>query len=186
MIPYPLSTGQHCGDSMYSRFQCNISTGQLTFKAPGSSYRVTRINQDARKFYIQTKDDEYNCETETRKSRSTIFQLNQLWPFRVTNWCVNDTNNISFVPSKSRKEIEIGWESPPKPPTCNSSADCRSWPHSSCNATDEGIGRCLCHMNFNWDGSKLNCTQGSDIFLTCMSFVLGSEKRSVAQVTQNL
>ncbi|KAF9661844.1 hypothetical protein SADUNF_Sadunf19G0111000 [Salix dunnii] len=55
VIPYPLSTGSHCGNPMYFSFHCNTSTGKLSFKTQNGTYNITTIDQDVRTFVIQDK-----------------------------------------------------------------------------------------------------------------------------------
>ncbi|CAL1406813.1 unnamed protein product [Linum trigynum] len=149
MIPYPLSTGEKCGDPMYSNFHCNITTGQVRFQAGASSYRVTRIDLEDHRFVIQTDDPE-SCK---------VLKLNHSSPFHVMRMCNADMGNLSSAGSfKSADEVEIGWE-PPLEPTCSTSIDCKDWPNSGCNETRDGKKRCLCGTNFVWDGLNLNCTQ---------------------------
>jgi len=140
LIPYPLSTGPNCGDLIYYSFDCNSSTGQVSFKWPlnGMSYRVTSINSSARTFVIQLK--QYDDNPEARNSRGN--QLNP--PFKLINWFNAD-------------ELIISWEIP-KEPSCNSSRDCKDWPNSTCNSASDGKKRCLCNRNFRWDGLNLNCS----------------------------
>ncbi|KAA3488418.1 G-type lectin S-receptor-like serine/threonine-protein kinase isoform X1 [Gossypium australe] len=42
---------------------------------------------------------------------------------------------------------------------CSSSADCKDWPHSTCNENKNGQRSCLCNSTYHWDGSVLNCTR---------------------------
>jgi hypothetical protein len=145
LIPYPLSTGPNCGDRMYLSFDCNSSTGQVSFKAPSSTYRVASIDQSTRTFVIQV-----NVGLE-RNSIGTQL-LNDSMPFIEL---FNDSGKFS---SSVEAEIKISWETPHEP-SCNSSGDCKEWPNSTCNATRDEK-RCLCTGNFLWDGSNLNCTKG--------------------------
>ncbi|KAF5458398.1 hypothetical protein F2P56_022428, partial [Juglans regia] len=162
-IPYPLSTGQDCGDPMYFNFDCNTSSGQVSFKASsGSQYRVVRIDPSTRHFVIQV---EYPNATN-----STIKPwLNMSLPFISNDKLITGVDNYTdqfegrLEASRSQRKnkvgVQISWK-PPMEPTCTSSTDCRDWPNSTCNATREGKLRCLCHPNFRWDGSNLNCTKG--------------------------
>lgn len=137
MIPYPLSTGPNCGDPMY-KFNCN-STGQLNFMMPdGIPYPVKMINEDARKFYIQT-DGSYSCSSPYQNDKANF-------PFKIAA-CLPD------------ELIEINWLPAPEPP-CSEFIDCNNWPHSKCKATSEGRTRCLCDSNYKWNSSSINCTQG--------------------------
>ncbi|MED6204994.1 hypothetical protein PIB30_013990 [Stylosanthes scabra] len=112
VIPYPLSTGPSCGDPTYNNFICNNSTGKLNFTIPGGeSYRVTWVDQNARKFYIQTSDSYRSDSNNQNKGPGH--------PFNVTNWSYKDD------------EIEVGWDPAPEPP-CNHLTDCNDWPHSTC------------------------------------------------------
>ncbi|KAF3973129.1 hypothetical protein CMV_003415 [Castanea mollissima] len=132
MIPYPLSTSSNCGDPMYYSFDCNTTTGQVSFKAPSGTYRVSGIDPNTQKFFIQVKD-----------GRS--LRLNQSLPFNLT---------------KITNDVEIAWD-PPLEPICNLTADCEDWPHSSCKSASDGKRRCLCTVSFQWDGTNLNCTRVS-------------------------
>ncbi|KAL4639388.1 hypothetical protein ACB092_03G213900 [Castanea dentata] len=142
MIPYPLSTSSNCGDPMYFSFNCNTS-GQVSFKAPSGTYRVTNIDQNTSKFFIQVKD-------------VGSLRLNQSLPFNLTT----PRNSSSNVSSRVTDDVEIVWE-PPLEPICNLSADCNDWPHSTCKSAIDGKKRCLCTKSFRWDGTKLSCTQVS-------------------------
>ena len=139
-IPYPLSTGPNCGDPMYNKLNCDYSIGRVRFMMPrGQSYRVTWIDENARKFYIRTSDP-YHCDIN--------YQINKPdSPFNVTNWCFKED------------EIEVSWLPAPEPP-CNELVDCNDWPHSTCRATNEGNNRCLCDSKDQWNASNLTCTQG--------------------------
>jgi hypothetical protein len=148
LIPYPLSTGPNCGDSMYFSFDCNSSTGQISFKAP-SGYRVASIDPSTQTFVIQVKHVGYD-----RNSRATQL-LNDSLPFIESTWLFPNSSKFS---SGVEAEVKISWETPHEP-SCNSSRDCKEWPNSTCNVTREGK-RCLCTGNFLWDGSNLNCTKG--------------------------
>lgn len=163
MIPYPLSTGPKCGDPMYFNFHCHITTGQVSFEAPGGTFRVTNIYPEKRKFIIQIKDAN-NCGD--RSLQDKILHLNQSSPFKLISWCnfgqPNFTSDLSF---KGEDEFEIGWDPPPEP-TCSSPTDCKDWPNSTCNSTGDGKRRCLCNSNFVWDSLSLNCTQGKDMLLS--------------------
>lgn len=162
MIPYPLSTGPTCGDPGYLNFDCNISSGQLSFKALGSTYRVTTINPGMRTFVIQTKDAD-SCKA--MNSSGTFLQLNHLSPFHVIRWCSADLGNFSYIVSSAAgDEVEIGWDPPPKP-ICASSSDCKDWPNSTCSASKDGKKRCACNKHFQWDDLKLNCTEGKRVSL---------------------
>ena len=163
MIPYPLSTGPKCGDTMYFNFRCNISTGQVSFESPGGSYRVTSIYPEIQKFLIQIKGAD-NCRDKNAQDK--LLQLNQSLPFNVISWCnVESANFSSDLSFKGEDEVEIGWDPPPEP-TCSSPTDCKDWPNSTCNVTRDGKRRCLCNANFVWDSLNLNCTQGEDTVLS--------------------
>ena len=164
MIPYPLSTGSHCGDPMYFSFNCDNSTGKLSFKTHNDTYNVTTINPDRRTFVIQEKDvDDCNASTSGQ-----IRKFNTSFPFKMNaseRWCDTVAGNfISDVSSQGLVEIDIGWE-PPREPVCSSSSDCDDWPNSTCNVTGNGTARCFCNSNFWWDGMALNCVQGEHSIL---------------------
>lgn len=156
MIPYPLSTGPKCGDPAYLNFYCNLSSGQLNFKARGDTYRVTKINPGMHTFVIQTETAD-SCKSI--KSNGNLLQLNQSSPFHVIRFCNVDLGNISSTISfTGGDEVEIGWDPPPEP-TCFSSSDCKYWPNSTCSARIDGKKLCLCNAKFKWDGLKLKCTE---------------------------
>ncbi|XP_023900533.1 G-type lectin S-receptor-like serine/threonine-protein kinase At4g03230 isoform X1 [Quercus suber] len=143
MIPYPLSTSSNCGDPMYFSFNCSTTSGQVSFKAPSGTYRVTSIDQNRTKFFIQVKD-------------VGSLRLNQSLPFNQTT----PRNSSSNVLSRVTDDVEIVWE-PPLEPICNLSTDCKDWPHSTCKSASHGKRKCLCTKSFRWDGTKLSCTQVS-------------------------
>ncbi|KAG2371647.1 G-type lectin S-receptor-like serine/threonine-protein [Vigna angularis] len=139
VIPYPLSTGPNCGDPMYNKFNCDNSTGKVSFMIPGRiSYPVTWIDEDSRMFAIQT-DDFYSFNYSFSSQNSTDF------PFKVAQY------NEDAV-------IKISWLPAPEPP-CSQRTDCISWPNSTCRATGEGGSRCLCNSNYNWNNTLMSCTQ---------------------------
>uniref|UniRef100_A0A7N2MA81 Non-specific serine/threonine protein kinase n=1 Tax=Quercus lobata TaxID=97700 RepID=A0A7N2MA81_QUELO len=131
------------GDPMYFSFNCNTTSGQVSFKAPSGTYRVTSIDQNTTKFSIQVKE-------------VGTLRLNQSLPFNQTT----PRNSSSNVLSRVTDVVEIVWE-PPLEPFCNLSTDCKDWPHSTCKSASDGKGRCLCTKSFRWDGTKLSCTQVS-------------------------
>lgn len=141
VIPYPLSSSSDCGDPMYLSFDCKTTSGQISFKTPSGTYRVTIIDPNTRKFFIQVKAGE-------------SLQLNQSLPFHLTS----PRNSSTEVSSQVTDNVEIIWE-PPLEPLCNVSADCMDWPHSTCKSGNDGK-RCLCTISFLWDGTRLNCTKG--------------------------
>ena len=90
MIPYPLSTSSNCGDPMYFSFNCNTTSGQVSFKALSGTYRVTSIDQNTSKFFIQVKD-------------VVSLRLNQSLPFNLTT----PRNSSSYVSSRVTDDVEI-------------------------------------------------------------------------------
>jgi hypothetical protein len=147
MIPYPLSTGPNCGDSMYFNFYCNTSSGQLSFKALSGTYRVASINASTQTFVIQVKYGRYD------RNLRGMLKLNESLPFNRTKWSAVDFG------SEVKDEVEISWN-PPQEPTCTSFKDCKDWPNSKCDVARDGKRMCLCNQDFRWNGSTLNCTQG--------------------------
>ncbi|KAG4986813.1 hypothetical protein JHK82_034433 [Glycine max] len=134
-IPYPLSTGPNCGDSMYNKFNCTKSTGQVNFMMPeGISYQVTRIEEDTRTFFIQA-DASYSCSSRRDQNNTPNF------PFNVVD-CIQDFGIVKF-----------SWQPAPEPP-CNRPMDCMNWPHSTCRET-----RCHCDLKYRWNNSIMSCTQ---------------------------
>ncbi|MBA0815820.1 hypothetical protein Gohar_000552 [Gossypium harknessii] len=158
-VPYPLSTGPKCGDPMYFSFHCNNDTGKLSFMAPNGRYSVVVVNPDARTFVIQMKAEEANNCAALHASASRILQFNQSSPFNVTSSCSGELGNLTSDSTlEGTVEVEISWK-PPLEPMCSSSADCKDWPHSTCNENKNGQRRCLCNSTYHWDGSVLNCTR---------------------------
>ena len=141
LIPYPLSTGLNCGDRIYFSFYCNNFTGQVSFKTPSGTYRVTSIDPSTRTFVIQ---EEKHAENPDARNSLGNLQLNG--PF-----------NGPFNSSKA--EVHINWDTP-QPPTCTLPEDCKDWPNSICKKAEDEKRRCLCTGNLQWDGSILNCTKG--------------------------
>ena len=145
IIPYPLSIRPDCGDPMYSHFNCNDTSGQVSFGSAGGTYPVTIIHPEEQTFTIRV--DNYTAIDVVRK----LLELNHL-PFNVAK------SNLS---SKDGwlNEVEIRWK-PPLSPICNSVKDCDDWPHSTCHTMKGGTKRCLCNTEFQWDPSNFNCTPG--------------------------
>ncbi|KAG6717801.1 hypothetical protein I3842_04G118200 [Carya illinoinensis] len=82
-IPYPLSMGEDCGDPMYFIFNCNTSSGQVSFKAPRGAHPVVRIDPSARIFVIQVINS------------SIIALLNESLPFNSTVKLITEVGNSS-------------------------------------------------------------------------------------------
>ncbi|KAM3693885.1 hypothetical protein ACJW31_07G018400 [Castanea mollissima] len=139
VIPYPLSTGPSCGDPNYFNFNCNTTSGQVSFIAPSGTYRVASIDPDTRNFLIQVND-------------KGNLRLNHSLPFNLTS----PRNFSSEISTEVTDEVEIVWE-PPLEPICNSSADCIDWSHSTCKSARDGKRRCLCSFSYRWDGAMLKC-----------------------------
>ncbi|XP_077244229.1 G-type lectin S-receptor-like serine/threonine-protein kinase At4g27290 isoform X4 [Tasmannia lanceolata] len=79
IIPYPLSTSPDCGDPTYHSFQCDINTGKLRFnELDGSSYVVSSINPETRRFVIQLNDTSicwkpgFQKGSDSKRKRSTV------------------------------------------------------------------------------------------------------------------
>ncbi|KAI8007314.1 G-type lectin S-receptor-like serine/threonine-protein kinase [Camellia lanceoleosa] len=142
ILPYPLRTGQNCGDPMYNNFRCNKSTGQVEFQEPSGIYRVTSIDPDNLRFIIQLTDTVKNADI----CRSKNFRVSPSLPYKV----IGSSCNAGLA-------VEISWDPAPMP-TCTSLEDCKDWPNSSCNTTEDGKRRCLCNANYQWHGLELNCT----------------------------
>lgn len=163
LIPYPLSTGSNCGDPMYLNFYCDNSTGKLKFKASTGIYNVISVNPNTRTFVLQAKEAG-SCYDRN----SAVKELDPSLPYTVVTEifkCSNKVDNAgNTISSEVIDEKEISWDTPPEP-SCNSSADCKYWPYSTCNVTAEGMRRCLCHANYRWDGTALNCTIGENLLL---------------------
>ncbi|XP_028796172.1 G-type lectin S-receptor-like serine/threonine-protein kinase At4g03230 [Neltuma alba] len=138
-IPYPLSTKPSCGDPIYVNFTCDSSTGQVSFVVGQESYRVANIDPDKRSFSIQIKDSG-DCAASSLGRRLDP-------PFSVTQQCHGEA-----------KTIKINWDPPGEPP-CTNSTDCEGWSHSTCKATSNRNGRCLCDEKYQWNGHSLSCTQ---------------------------
>ncbi|KAK7849963.1 g-type lectin s-receptor-like serine/threonine-protein kinase [Quercus suber] len=138
IIPYPLSIRSDCGDPMYSHFNCNDTSDQVSFGLAGGTYPVTIIHPEEQTFTIRVNN--YTAIDVVRK----LLELNHL-PFNVTK------SNLSS------KEVEIWWK-PPLSPICNSAKDCDDWPRSTCHTMKGGTKRCLCNTEFQWDPSNFNCT----------------------------
>ncbi|KAL4363375.1 hypothetical protein GQ457_04G004890 [Hibiscus cannabinus] len=159
LVPYPLSTGSSCGDPMYHSFYCDDGTDQLSFMTTSGNYStVTNVNTEAHVFVIKIQSEEaVNCKA-IQLSGNKILQLIPSSPFDVTSSCSSDVGNFTNAsPLNGTIEVEISWR-PPLEPICNSSADCKDWPFSTCNETRNRQKRCLCRPTFRWDGSALNCT----------------------------
>jgi hypothetical protein len=170
LIPYPLSTGPNCGDTIYFSFYCNTSSGQVSFKAPSGTYRVASINPSTRKFVIQFK----HIENIYDRNPVGNLELNPSLPFNAT---------IGNFSSEVEAEVEISWV-PPQEPTCILLTDCKDWPNSICNITKDGKERCLCKQNFQWNGSTLNCTEGEIYLLNFVfyHFDIATGACSVSQI----
>ncbi|XP_024180562.1 G-type lectin S-receptor-like serine/threonine-protein kinase At4g03230 isoform X2 [Rosa chinensis] len=152
MIPYPLSTGRDCGDPMYFRFICNTLTGQVSFVGLNDTFRVISIEPSMQKFVLKWLPAKKVDECDSRYRAKTL-ELNASFPFKISSWgCDADLGDYYVV--------ELGWKLPPEP-ACNTSADCKGWPNSTCKPARDGMKRCLCNKSFQWNVTYFNCTQGS-------------------------
>lgn len=172
IVAYPLSTGQSCGDPLYSPFHCKNETGQLYFERPNESYRVTLINPENRTFTIQV-EGAFDCRSSDQME--IRLQLNQSSPFKVSGGCIGGQSDFSTGDSLENvglSEVKIVW-SIPKEPLCNSSKDC-NWPNAACNkSSSDGKTRCLCDSGFNWNSSGVNCAKGENADLAKLSHNIG-------------
>ncbi|KAM5580814.1 G-type lectin S-receptor-like serine/threonine-protein kinase [Rosa sericea] len=159
MIPYPLSTGVDCGDLMYFRFNCNTLTGQVSFVGLNGTFRVISIKPSMQKLVLKglPAKEVDKCD---RRNRTKTLQLNISFPFKISSWCNADLGDFSSeVFSSGVLDVaELGWELPLEP-ACNTSADCKGWPNSTCNPARDGMKRCLCNKSFQWNAYNFNCTQ---------------------------
>ncbi|KAI8008307.1 G-type lectin S-receptor-like serine/threonine-protein kinase [Camellia lanceoleosa] len=156
ILPYPLRTGQNCGDPMYNNFLCNKSAGQVEFQESSGIYRVTSINPDNLTFIIELTDTVKNADI----CRANNFHVSPSLPYKV----IGSSCNAGLA-------VEICWDPAPQP-TCTSLEDCKDWPNSSCDTTADGKRRCLCNANYQWDGLKLNCTTHGQGKMNSFSFVI--------------
>ncbi|XP_057455770.1 G-type lectin S-receptor-like serine/threonine-protein kinase At4g03230 isoform X2 [Lotus japonicus] len=140
IVPYPLSTGGSCGESLYFKFSCNYSTGQLSFFTSTNSkrYQITRVEPDSRKFFIEVTRDKRHCG-DFKKAQND--NLDVSFPFNSTDDPCSD-------------QVAISWQPPSEPPTCANSSDCNGWKHSTCKGN-----RCRCNANYYWHGDLLSCTE---------------------------
>ncbi|CAL5403545.1 unnamed protein product [Camellia sinensis] len=122
ILPYPLCPGQNCGDPMYNNIRCNKSTGQVEFQEPRGIYRVTSINPDNLTFIIQLTDTVENANI----CRANNFRVSPSLPYKV----IGSSCNAGLA-------VEISWDLAPQP-TCTLLEDCKDWPNSSCNTTEDG------------------------------------------------
>jgi len=127
---------------MYHNFNCNKSSGIVSFMMPGGkSYPVTWIDEATRMFSIQT-DYSYFCGSKNQNNTPKP-------PFRLAD--SKCSKNVGMV--------NISWEAAPEPP-CGKLIDCENWLHSTCTETSEGDHRCHCNSHYKWDTSIMMCAQG--------------------------
>ncbi|KAL3624697.1 hypothetical protein CASFOL_031365 [Castilleja foliolosa] len=154
-VPYPLSTGPHCGDPLYYSFHCDNSTGEINFVALNKSYQVVGIYKDRRSFIISVDSEGADaCDDRNSLSIRTL-KLNQTLPFTVTTWCYNDSTKPE---TRVGNLVEISWK-PAIEPACDSSTDCKDWPNSDCHdKLGNGQKRCYCNKSYQWDDTTANCS----------------------------
>ncbi|KAE8670111.1 Receptor-like serine/threonine-protein kinase SD1-8 [Hibiscus syriacus] len=178
IVPYPLSTRPNCGDPKYFKFDCQTEydTGLVTFNASGRTYRVSRIDQETRRFSIQVE------KCRSGDSMKKLLQLPRSSPFFVNSSCHVTKDNFSEDSMRDDKwfyEVEIEWR-PPSEPICGSSKDCKDWPDSSCNVAPDGKSRCICNSPSTWDPSQASCTRGvitAMLFILCVAFAWNVKTR---------
>lgn len=154
IIPYPLSTGPHCGDPSYELL-CNTTNGQVYFVAPNNkTYRVTNIDRERRIFSIQI-DDRQDC-SNVKDVMEKFLQLNQSSVFFMNSSCTTMQRKSNDFEDTVFQEVEIQWK-PASEPVCSSSIKCIDWPNSTCTETGHGEGMCLCNAPFHWDNVNLIC-----------------------------
>uniref|UniRef100_A0A7N2R9A6 non-specific serine/threonine protein kinase n=1 Tax=Quercus lobata TaxID=97700 RepID=A0A7N2R9A6_QUELO len=137
---------------MYISFECNNSTGQLSFKSPTGTYQVDGTYPSEQKFIIEVK----HADNSDARNLGGVLSLNQSLPF-VNSSFLKDSGKIK----SNIRGVKISWK-PPQEPMCNSPADCKDWPNSTCDAATDGNMMYLCLPNFGWDSSNLNCTHQGD------------------------
>ena len=76
---------------MYFSFECNTSTGQLSFKSPTGTYQVDGIYPSEQKFIIEVK----HADNSDTRNLESVLKLNQSLPFV----------NISFLKDSDRKSV---------------------------------------------------------------------------------
>ncbi|XP_073149387.1 G-type lectin S-receptor-like serine/threonine-protein kinase At4g03230 [Henckelia pumila] len=157
-IPYPLSSGQDCGDPLYRSFSCDNSTGVISFLALSGKYPVTGIHEATNSFVI-----EYNSEGDVGCKTGNIpiqnLKLDKSSPFTVTNSCYIEPGNVN-PDVQAGNHMEISWRFPMEP-TCNYSGDCKDWPDSHCHDKGDGQKRCHCNRGYKWEGSSVSCINAS-------------------------
>ncbi|KAE8698472.1 hypothetical protein F3Y22_tig00110597pilonHSYRG00272 [Hibiscus syriacus] len=133
--------------------------------APNGNYSVVTVNRHARTFIIQVKTEEATNCYAMHSLASRILQFDRSSPFNVISNCRGDVGNLTTSDSSlnGMVDVQISWKPPPEP-ICTPSADCKDWPHSTCNETGNGRRRCLCGSTFHWDGSALNCLKQATPF----------------------
>ncbi|XP_057831258.2 wall-associated receptor kinase-like 20 isoform X2 [Cryptomeria japonica] len=81
-VPYPLSTGDGCGDPYY-RVYCNKNK-QLEFRALSSTYPILSVDATSNRLVIQPAPLQNNsCTSQDYKSQGIL--LNNSLPFNITN-----------------------------------------------------------------------------------------------------
>lgn len=94
-VPYPLSTGDACGDPYY-RVYCNKEKQQLEFRALSSTYPILSIDATSNRLVIQPASLESNsCTSQDYKSQGIL--LNNSLPFNIT-----DSNTILLLNCSTR------------------------------------------------------------------------------------
>ncbi|XP_077244227.1 G-type lectin S-receptor-like serine/threonine-protein kinase At4g03230 isoform X2 [Tasmannia lanceolata] len=138
IIPYPLSTSPDCGDPTYHSFQCDINTGKLRFnELDGSSYVVSSINPETRRFVIQLNDTSICWKPGFQ---SNDIHLNDSLPFLLTN---------------SSTVLLLNCSTTPPSPTfnCFSSSVCRKYIEE---ATCFDVSRCCSYVaGSSWNTSHV-------------------------------
>ncbi|KAL6330201.1 hypothetical protein AAG906_040122 [Vitis piasezkii] len=156
IIPYPLSTGTDCGDPKYLSFYCENSTGQVIFMRPNNTYyQVTSIRPEAKEFSIQLGEDNCIASSDAMKKLLSSTRTHHFGE----KWVHGEKSTSSLYPFSDAewlREIQIEWR-PPLEPICNSTEDCKYWPHSNCNTTRDGQKRCHCKINYQWDPTNVSC-----------------------------
>ncbi|XP_019158932.1 PREDICTED: G-type lectin S-receptor-like serine/threonine-protein kinase At4g03230 [Ipomoea nil] len=101
----------------------------------------------------------YSALDPTRRQRGTgdLRQECRIWTSDVIALQQDITNDLNISIRIAISDMGNN-DKPPAEPTCSTSIDCEDLPNSICNATKQGLGRCLCKSGFKWDALSLNCT----------------------------
>nr|GMD30069.1 G-type lectin S-receptor-like serine/threonine-protein kinase At4g03230 [Ipomoea batatas] len=147
-----------------------LNLTSMTFGNPDLPFPNAKTEEDCRQECLnncQCQAYSYSALDRTRRQRGTgdLRQECRIWTSDVIALQQDITNGLNISIRIAISDMGKN-DKPQAEPTCSASIDCEDWPNSICNATKQGLGRCLCKSGFKSDALSLNCTSDCTLSVT--------------------